>query len=136
MDASSMIGKGIMKKSLTAMLVLPALALASSVYAAQPSETCATKQQAIKQQLEIAHQHNNKDQIAGLQKALSESQANCTEADLQKDKQQKIAEKQEKVNERTRELKKVQATGNKEKIARQQKKLDEALHELNDVSTH
>ncbi|EIC86635.1 DUF1090 domain-containing protein [Serratia sp. M24T3] len=125
-----------MKTSLAALLMLPTLALASTAYAAKPAETCATKQQEIKQQLEYAHQHNNKDQIAGLQKALNESQAHCTEADLQKDKQQKIAEKQEKVNERTRELKKVQAGGNKEKIAKQQKKLDEALHELNEVSTH
>lgn len=124
-----------MKNSLVALLMLPALALASTAYAAKPPETCATKQQAIKQQLEYAHQHNNKEQIAGLQKALSENQAHCSQPGLEKDQQQKIAEKQEKVNERTRELKKMQAGGNKQKIAKQQKKLDEALHELNEVST-
>ncbi len=125
-----------MKTSLATLLMLPVLALTSSAYAANPPETCATKQQAIKQQLEVAHQHNNKDQIAGLQKALTQSQTNCSQPSLQKEQQQKIAEKQEKVNERTRELKKVQATGDKNKIAKQQKKLDEALHELNEVSTH
>lgn len=125
-----------MKTSLATLLMLPALVLASAAYAAPAPETCATKQQAIKQQLEYAHQHNNKEQIAGLQKALSESQANCSQTGLEKEQQQKMAEKQEKVNERTRELKKVQATGNKQKIAKQQKKLDEALHELNEVSTH
>ncbi len=125
-----------MRKSLSTLFIVPALLLGSSAFAASQPETCATKQQEIKQQLEYAHQHNNKEQIAGLQKALGESQAHCTEAGLKADKQQKIAEKQEKVNERTRELKKAQAAGNKEKIAKQQKKLDEALHELNEVSTH
>lgn len=124
-----------MKKTFAMLLMIPAMALTATAYAAPQPETCATKQQAIKQQLEVAHQHNNKDQIAGLQKALAESQAHCTEANLHADKQQKIAEKQEKVNERTRELKKAQAKGDKSKIAKQQKKLDEALHELNEVST-
>lgn len=124
-----------MKTSFAALLMLPALALASTAYAATPPETCATKQQSIKQQLENAHQHNNKDQIAGLQKALSESQAHCSEANLQKDQQQKIAEKQVKVDERTKELKKAQAGGSPQKIAKQKKKLDEALHELNEVSS-
>lgn len=123
-----------MRSSLATLLMVPVLALTFSAYAANSPETCATKQQEIKQQLEVAHQHNNKDQIAGLQKALTQSQANCSQPNLQKEQQQKIAEKQEKVNERTRELKKVQATGDKDKIAKQQKKLDEALHELNEVS--
>lgn len=125
-----------MKKSLSILFILPALVICSSAIAAPQPETCASKQHEIKQQLEYAHQHNNKEQIAGLQKALNESEAHCTQSGLKADKQQKIAEKQEKVNERTRELKKVQATGNKEKIAKQQKKLDDALHELNDVSAH
>lgn len=124
-----------MKTTLATLLALPAIALATSAYASTLPQTCATKQQEIKQQLEYAHQHNNKEQIAGLQKALTESQEHCTESGLQADKQQKIAEKQEKVNERTRELKKAQATGDKDKIAKQQKKLDESLHELNEVST-
>lgn len=79
-----------MKTSFAALLMLPALALASTAYAATPPETCATKQQSIKQQLENAHQHNNKDQIAGLQKALSESQAHCSEANLQKTNSRKL----------------------------------------------
>ena len=125
-----------MKFSLAVLFILPALTLATSVSAATQPETCASKQHEIKQQLDYAHQHNNKDQIAGLQRALSESQSHCSEKGLRADKQQKIAEKQEKVNERTRELKKAQESGNREKIGKQQQKLDEALHELNDVSTH
>lgn len=124
-----------MNKTVATLLFIPAMALASSVLAAPKVETCATKQQDIKQQLEYAHQHNNKEQISGLQKALAESQAHCTEAGLKSAQQQKIAEKQEKVNERTRELKKAQAQGDKGKIAKQQKKLDEALHELNEIAT-
>lgn len=122
-----------MKLHLSTLLALPIIALSSTAFAASQSETCATKQQEIQTQLDYAQQHNNKNQINGLQKALSESKANCTDASLKADNARHVTEKQQKVQEREQELKEAQATGDNEKIAKKQKKLDEAQTELREA---
>lgn len=122
-----------MKLRLSTLLVLPVLALSSAAFAAPQPESCVTKQQEIQTQLDYAHQHNNKNQINGLQKALSESKAHCTDAGLKADNAKHVAEKEKKVQEREQELKEAQATGDHEKIAKKQKKLDEAQSELREA---
>ncbi|MBI6138113.1 DUF1090 domain-containing protein [Serratia sp. TSA_7] len=117
-----------MKLRHSLLLLLPLCALPALSFAAEGG--CATKAQNIQQQIDYATQHGNHNRIAGLKKALSEVQANCTEASLQADRQKKIEEKQSKVAERQQELKTAQQTGNLDKVAKKQKKLTEAQAEL------
>lgn len=117
-----------MKLRHTLSLAIPLFAFSALSQAAV--ETCASKAQDIQTQIDYATKHGNNHRIAGLQKALSEVQAHCTEAGLQADRQQKIADKQSKVAEREQELKEAQETGKADKIANKQKKLAEAQAEL------
>jgi hypothetical protein len=123
----------LMNLRLSALFAIPLFAFSAASFAASQPQTCATKQQQIKTQLDYAHQHNNKDQIAGLQKALSENQAHCTDAGLKAEYAKHVAEKQKKVEERAQELKEAQATGDSKKIEKKQHKLDEAQSELKEA---
>lgn len=122
-----------MKLRLSMLAALPIFALSSAAFAAPQPESCVTKQQEIQTQLDYAHQHNNKNQINGLEKALSESKAHCTDAGLKAENERHVAEKQQKVQEREQELKEAQASGSSKKIAQKQKKLDQAQSELREA---
>ena len=122
-----------MNLRLSALFAIPLIAFSAASFAASQPQTCAAKQQQIKTQLDYAHQHNNKDQIAGLQKALSENQAHCTDSGLKAEYEKHVAEKKEKVQEREQELKEAQATGDSKKIEKKQHKLDEAQFELKEA---
>lgn len=117
-----------MKLRHSLLLALPLCTLPALSFATEGG--CAAKAQDIQQQIDYATQHGNHNRIAGLKKALSEVQANCTEAGLQAQRQKKIDEKQTKVTERRQELKEAHQTGNLDKIAKKQKKLAEAQAEL------
>lgn len=108
-------------------------ALAGPVLAAeeQPGLTgCAAKQQAISAQIEQARAHGNADQLAGLEKALSEVQAHCTDAGLRKEREQKVLDARHEVNQRTKDLDKAMKKGDAEKINKRKDKLAEAKKEL------
>ncbi|HEI8867066.1 TPA: DUF1090 domain-containing protein [Serratia odorifera] len=117
-----------MKLRHATLLALPLLAFSALSSAATGG--CAAKAQDIQQQIDYATQHGNDHRVAGLKKALSEVQDNCTEAGLQAERQANIAEKQSKVAERQQELKEAQQTGKLDKIAKKQQKLTEAEAEL------
>jgi len=122
-----------MKLSIPAVLLLPTLAL--STLALTPTafaapQSCAEKIAQIKTQLDYAHQHNNKPQIDGLQKALTRTQKNCSDSDLAAKKQRHIEQKQKKVAEREQDLKEAQASGRQDKIEKKQARLDRARQEL------
>ncbi|EBI4024811.1 DUF1090 domain-containing protein [Salmonella enterica] len=97
---------------------------------ATPPVGCAAKKQEVENQITYAHEHNNTHQIAGLQKALREIEEHCTDPQLLRQRQLKIAEKEQKVAERQAELEQAKETGNPQKIAQKQKKLDHAREEL------
>lgn len=122
-----------MKLRLSALFAVPLFAFSAASFAASQPQTCADKQQQIKTQLDYAHQHNNKEQISGLEKALTENKAHCTDAGLKAENERHVAEKQKKVQEREQELKEAQASGDSKKIAKKQQKLDEAQSELKEA---
>lgn len=108
------------------LLAAPVLAVEN-----QPGLTgCAAKQQAISAQIEQARAHGNADQQAGLEKALSEVQANCTDAGLRKEREQKVLDARHEVNQRTKDLDKAMKKGDAEKINKRKDKLAEAKKEL------
>lgn len=106
---------------------------ATSLQAAQPDEGltgCAAKRSAIENQLKYAREHNNSDQIAGLEKALSEVTANCTDAKLRKERNDKVLKAKHEVAERQSDLDKAMKKGDPEKINKRKDKLAESKQEL------
>lgn len=122
-------GRNIMLLRHSLLLVLPVVAFCGLAQAAT-ANGCDIKAKEIQQQIDYAKQHGNTQRVAGLETALKEVKSNCTEAGLQAEHQQKVAQKQQKVAERQQELKQAQETGDAKKIAKKQKKLDEAQTEL------
>ncbi|HHZ8254964.1 TPA: DUF1090 domain-containing protein [Escherichia coli] len=108
------------------------LALSIQSHAASPTG-CDAKKQEVENQISYAREHNNTHQIAGLQKALREIEMHCTDPQLLKQRQLKVAEKEQKVSEHQAELKRAKETGNPKKMAQKQKKLERSLEELHDA---
>lgn len=91
---------------------------------------CAKKIDQIKRQLDYAKAHNNTYRIAGLERALSETQANCTdsgeryrmESDIRK-AQREVEEVEEDIVERKDDIRQAQAKGDIKKVTKLQQKL-------------
>lgn len=77
--------------------------------------------------------YNNTYRIAGLQKALRETEEHCTGPQLLKQRQMKVEEKKRKVAECQAELEQARENGTPKKIAQKQKKLDHAREELQEA---
>ncbi|HFZ8351505.1 TPA: DUF1090 domain-containing protein [Salmonella enterica subsp. enterica serovar Java] len=91
---------------------------------------CEYKRQDLERQIDYAQAHNNTHRVDGLQEALRQVNEHCTDRQLRKRKENKVADKQRKVAERQRELEQARVSGKREKIANKQAKLDEAREEL------
>jgi hypothetical protein len=120
----------------TTLFLLATLGLATSAaHAAQPDAGltgCAAKRSAIENQLKIARDHGNSDQVAGLEEALR-GVDNCTEAGLRKEREQKVLDARHEVNQRTKDLDKAMKKGDAEKINKRKDKLAEAKKELQEA---
>ena len=68
------------------------------------AETCKEKIADIQMKFEDALKRQNTKEVIGLEKVLKETKANCTDAKLAASHQQKIKAKQQKVDEKTKEL--------------------------------
>lgn len=108
-------------------LILVLTSLSSSAFAISP---CQEKEQDIQREISYAEKHHNQNRIDGLNKALREVQAHCSDSKLKADHQQKIAKQREEINERHRDLREAEQKGDAEKISKRQHKLDEAQQEL------
>ncbi|WP_434777215.1 DUF1090 domain-containing protein [Neisseria sp. Ec49-e6-T10] len=115
------------KKLITASIMGTAL-ISTSVMAAP--RTCADKQRAIETEISYAKAHNNTYRLQGLNRALADVKAYCTDEGLQAKRQEKVTEKEHDVAKAERELKAAQAKNDSKKIAKKQKKLQEALSDL------
>lgn len=107
-----------------------ALALLTATVASQAASLCQEKEQEILREISYAEKHNNQNRINGLNKALSDVRANCSDSELRAKHQQKIAEQQAEISERRAELKDAQSRGDKEKISKREHKLKEAEQDL------
>ena len=110
--------------------------LAAPVMSADPAPEltgCAAKKQAITLQLEQARAHGNSNQAAGLEKALSEVTANCTDAGLRKERENKVLDAKHEVSKRQADLDKAMKKGDPEKIDKRKTKLAESRKELQEA---
>ncbi|MHC8405340.1 DUF1090 domain-containing protein [Pseudomonas sp. TMB3-21] len=108
-------------------------ALATPLMAAEeaPAVTgCAAKKQTIVTQIEQAKSHGNTEQQAGLEKALSEVTAHCTDASLKKERENKVLDAKHEVSERQADLDKAMKKGDPERINKRKDKLAESRKEL------
>ena len=71
-----------------------------------------------------------KNRINGLNKALREVRANCSDSQLRADHQKKIAKQRDEVAERKHDLAEAKQKGDADKIAKRERKLAEAQEEL------
>ena len=94
---------------------------------------CAAKRQAISTQIEQAKAHGNSAQQAGLEKALSEVTAHCTDASLKKERENKVLDAKHEVSRRQADLDKAMKKGDADKINKRKDKLAESRKELQDA---
>lgn len=94
---------------------------------------CAAKRQEISTQIEQAKAAGNRDQQSGLEKALSEVTANCTDAGLLKQQEQKVLDAKREVSRRQADLNKAMSKGDPDKINKRKDKLAESRKELQDA---
>lgn len=92
---------------------------------------CQQKEQDIQHEIAMAKQHDNQRRVNGLERALTEVRANCSDSKLTAAHQERIKAQQDKVAERERELKEERQEGDdREKIAKRERKLEDARQEL------
>ncbi|QZC95719.1 DUF1090 domain-containing protein [Pseudomonas sp. ERGC3:05] len=95
---------------------------------------CAAKRQAISAQIEQARTHGNSEQQAGLEKALSEVTAHCTDASLRgRERENKVLDAKHEVSRRQADLDKAMKKGDADKINKRKDKLAQSRKELQDA---
>ena len=107
-----------------------ALALFSLSAASQAASLCQEKEQDIQKEIRYAEKHNNQSRIDGLNTALRELRANCTDSKLRADHQEKIADQKEEIAEREQDLLEAKQKGDADKVSKRERKLKEAQDEL------
>lgn len=91
---------------------------------------CQRKSAEIEQQIERAKEAGNRNQVQGLEKALSQVKENCTDAALIADKKKDIADQQEDIDEILADIKEKQSEGRYDKVKKLERKLQREREEL------
>jgi hypothetical protein len=124
-------------KCLSPLILFTACSLlAAPLFAADeapPLTGCAAKRQDISTQVELAKANGNSDQQAGLEKALSEVTANCTDASLLKQLEQKVLDAKHDVSRRQSDLTKAMSKGDPDKVNKRKDKLAQSRKDLQDA---
>lgn len=94
---------------------------------------CAAKKANLQTQIDYASAHNNNRQQAGLQKALDEVNAHCSDASLRQAREKQIAKAKHELSERQSDLAEATAKGDADKISKRKAKLAESQQELQDA---
>ncbi|UYZ82972.1 DUF1090 domain-containing protein [Entomomonas sp. E2T0] len=136
-------------RKLTVGAFLLSVCLANTVVADyyHRQQGCKIKIQKLEQQLEYAKSYGNTNRVHGLERAIANVKTYCLgdyddnysynnqTKDISKLKS-KVADKQEKVDERNEELLEAIAKGDPEKIVKKTRKLKEAMAELEEAKSN
>jgi len=119
-------------RSFVSWVAIPAaVALSHAALAQQPPVGgCEAKRVDIARDIEQARARGQTRRVRGLEKALRETQANCSDARLEKEHEARIARQEKKVAERRRDLEEARAQGKAGKIASREAKLAEEEAQL------
>ena len=113
------------------LITLAVAALLPHLAHAQPAPgTCEWKRADIARDIDEAKAKKQTQRVRGLEKALRETQANCSDAKLQKEHAASIQRQEKKVAERQRDLEQARAQGKPDKIADREAKLAREQAEL------
>lgn len=117
------------------LVLVPVLLVASATacLAAEPGPACEAKRHSIEAQITEAKAHGNKQQLAGLERALRATTAHCTDAGLAREREARIRKAQQEVAQREADLAKAQKSGDTKKIDKRNEKLDAARRELEEA---
>lgn len=97
---------------------------------------CDAKRSSIENEITFARAHGNVKRVEGLETALAQMNANCTDAMLRSDAQRKVDAAEKKLSERQHDLQEAKASGkSSKKIAEKQRKVDESHAELEQAQT-
>lgn len=119
-----------MRTSVT-LIAIAVSALAAQAALAQPTHaTCESKRAEISRDIEHAKAKGQVSRVRGLEKALRENQAHCSDAKLEQEHAARVAEQEKKVEKRQRDLDDARATGKASKIADREAKLAKEKTEL------
>jgi len=111
-------------------------ALLSHAALAQPVHaTCESKRADISRDIDHAKAKGQTNRARGLEKALRETQANCSDAELAKEHAARIARQEKRFAERQRDLDKAREQGKAGKIADREAKLAKEKAELEKLRT-
>lgn len=122
------------KLPLCAALLAALTALAAPALAASGGPACEAKRADIQAQIGAAQARGNRQELAGLNRALKANQSRCTDAGLARERDGRIREAQREVALRERELAQEEKKGDAKKIAKRSAKLDAARAELAEAS--
>lgn len=118
------------------LIALAAAAMFSHAAPAQPAPgSCEAKRADIARDIDEAKAQGQTRRVRGLETALRETRANCSDAKLAKDHEARVKRQERKVVERERDLEKARAEGKPDKIASRQAKLAEEEAELHKLVT-
>lgn len=122
-------------KKIAKLTVLPLLLALSAGYvstATAAGNDCNAKRTAIENQIKEAQKYNNYHKVAGLKKALAETNTHCTDSGLIAKAQSKVTklerklvQKQDDVREVQSDLRQAQAKGDQKKVVKYQKKIQQ-----------
>jgi hypothetical protein len=98
--------------------------------AAELSPRCAAKQADIEANISAATARGNTRELAGLNKALRATKANCTEESLKEEKEARVRKAKQEIAKRERDLAMAEQKGDTKKLEKRRKKLEEARREL------
>lgn len=118
-------------RTTSTLVAIAVSALATHAALAQPVHaTCESKRAEISRNIEHGKALGQMNRVRGLEKALRENQAHCSDAKLEQAHAAKIAEQERAVETRQRDLDEVRKTGKAGKIADREAKLAEEKAEL------
>ena len=119
-------GMNVMKQ-----LLLGAMLISCSGSLLAAESLCQQKERDIRHEIAMAKQHDNQRRVNGLERALTEVRASCSDRQLKSAHSERLKSQQNKVAEREQELQKARDDrDDKDKIEKRERKLDEARQEL------
>lgn len=97
---------------------------------ANENPLCQKKVAAIEKQLQFAKEAGNSHRVRGLERALANTKAHCTDAELIADQKEEIADQESDIAEILEEIKEKRAEGREDKVKKLERKLQREQEEL------
>ncbi|HZZ12924.1 MAG TPA: DUF1090 domain-containing protein [Paraburkholderia sp.] len=120
----------------TTVRILLLCSTVAPMFAWAQTNGCEAKRASLEKEITYARAHGNANRVDGLETALAQMNANCTDAKLRSASERKVADAQKRLAEREKALQEAKSEGKSaKKIADRQRKVDEAHADLERAQT-